>query len=197
VLAVDLRGRGRSDVPTTGYGFDAHVADVHALVQATGLLRSHGRVHVVSYSRGTTYALGWAVAHPDLVASVVVGDYGAHQIVPPAWFGDAAVQRRWRGRPMVERMPERAMRALLAEATDVPLWDGLGRLGVPTLLIRGGAEGAIATDAVEARYRAVVPDLEVVRFEESGHDLWKPDPDRYGATVSAFLARVDAAPSPG
>jgi pimeloyl-ACP methyl ester carboxylesterase len=193
VLAVDLRGRGRSDVPAAGYGFTAHVADVDALVRAAGL----DRVHVVSYSRGTSYALGWAVSHPEQVVSVAVGDYAAHQMVPPDWFGDVAVRRRWRGRPIVDRMPEHAIRALLAEATDVPLWDDLARLGVPALLVRGVAEGAIATDAVEARYREALPHLEVVRFEESGHDLWQPDPDRFATTIRDFLARADAAAASG
>jgi pimeloyl-ACP methyl ester carboxylesterase len=188
VIAVDLRGRGRSDVPEVGYTLDAHVADLDAIVRAAGL----ERVHVVSYSRGTTYALGWAVTHAAQVAGIVVGDYAAHQMVPPEWFGKVAVRRVLRGRPIVERMPAPAIRALLADATDIPLWDDLARLRVPALLIRGMAEGAIATDAVEARYRAALPQLEVVRFEESGHDLWEPDPDRYGATVRDFLARADA-----
>jgi pimeloyl-ACP methyl ester carboxylesterase len=188
VIAVDLRGRGRSDVPDAGYTLDAHVADLDAIVRAAGL----DRVHVLSYSRGTTYALGWAVSHADQVAAVVVGDYAAHQMVPPEWFGTAAIRRKWRGRPIVERMSAPAIQALLADAADVPLWDDLARLRVPALLIRGVAEGAIATDAVEARYRAALPQLEVVRFEESGHDLWDPDPGRYAATVRDFLARADA-----
>jgi pimeloyl-ACP methyl ester carboxylesterase len=191
VLAVDLRGRGRSAVPEASYTLEQHVADLDAIVRAAGV----DRVHVLSYSRGTTYALGWAVGHAAQVAGLVVGDYAAHQMVPPEWFGEAAIRRKWRGRPIVERMPATAIRALLADAADVPLWDDLARLRVPALLIRGGAEGAIATDAIEARYRAALPQVEVVTFEASGHDLWDPDPDRYATTVRDFLARADGAAS--
>ena len=46
-------------------------------------------------------------------------------------------------------------------------------------------------DDAESRYRTTVADLEVVCFADSGHDLWSPDPHRFGETVAAFLDRVE------
>jgi hypothetical protein len=59
--------------------------------------------------------------------------------------------------------------------------------------VRGGAQGAMVTEAVLARYRGAVSDLRVVSFDESGHDLWQPDPTRFATTVASFLSDVDEA----
>lgn len=187
VLVPDLRGRGRSSTPESGYRLEDHVADVDAVVTDAGI----ERLHVVSYSRGTGYALGWSVANPTRVASVTVGDYAAAQVVPPPWFGERARKGSWRGRPITDRMRPSAIDAMLADAVRVEMWEPLGAIGCPVLLIRGGSRGAIVDDDMEARYRAAIADLAVEHFESSGHDLWDPDPDRFAATVRRFVEEVE------
>lgn len=66
VVAVDLRGHGRSEKPKTGYGRDEEVKDLEALL---GVLRAR-RVHLVGLSRGAGVALAYAAAHPERTASV-------------------------------------------------------------------------------------------------------------------------------
>lgn len=187
VLVPDLRGRGRSDTPTSGYRLEDHVADVDAVVTSAGI----DRLHVASYSRGTAYALGWSVAHPDRVVSVTVGDYAAAQVVPPPWFGERARKGTWRGRPITDRMRPSAIDAMLADAVRIEMWEPLGAIGCPVLLIRGGGPGAIVDDEMEGRYRTAIADLAVEVFESSGHDLWDPDPDRFAATVRRFVEGVE------
>jgi len=63
--------------------------------------------------------------------------------------------------------------------------------------VRGTAPGAIVTDELADRYRASVPGIEIVDFDGSGHDLWRPDPHRFGRTLREFFARVDATIAPG
>lgn len=186
-LAVDLRGRGRSDVPSTGYRLEDHVQDLDAVVTEAGL----DRVHLVSYSRGTTYALAWALANPQRVASVSIGDYPALQIVPPVEIVEMAARRTRDGRPLTDRMVPRAIVAMLADAEAKEFWDDLPMLTCPMLLVRGGRDGAMASATVEERYRSVRPDIEVEVFEQSAHDLWNPDADRFASTVRDFLDRVD------
>src|ERR1700730_958422 len=70
-VAVDLRGRGPSAVTADGYRIEDHVRDLEAVVAASGI----ERLHLVTYSRGTTYGLAWAFAHLDQVASITIGDY--------------------------------------------------------------------------------------------------------------------------
>lgn len=182
-IVVDLRGRGRSDAPESGYGMDEHAADLDAAIHAAGL----DRLHLVSYSRGTTYAMRWATTHAERLASYTIGDYPAEQVIPPAWFPPKAEKSKWRGRPVSERMPVPAIRRLFADAVALDMWEDLRRLNCPMLLIRGGAQGGMLNDASTARYREVVARLQVETFEESAHDLWNPDPLRFVRTLAQFL----------
>jgi pimeloyl-ACP methyl ester carboxylesterase len=193
VVAVDVRGRGRSDVPATGWSPAHHVADVDAVVTDAGL----DRVHVASYSRGTGYALGWAITHPDQVLSITIGDYTAGHVQVPEQYRPGFHTRKWRGRPMNERMTPHAIDAVFEASESVEMFDEVAALCVPVLLVRGTAPGAIVTDELAARYRTSIPGIEIVDFEGSGHDLWRPDPHAFGRTLREFFARIDAASAPG
>ena len=189
VLAVDLRGRGRSQVPDRGWGLAEHVADLAAVIGHAGI----GRAHIASYSRGTSYAVGWAIGHAERVLSVAIGDYGARQVQVPEDHWASWGQRRWRGRTGDQRMDARAILGVFTEGEAIDLFDDLGDLGVPVLVMHGTERDAMGTPELLARYRAHVPNVETAAFEGSGHNLWSPDPDRFAATLNDFLARVDAA----
>jgi pimeloyl-ACP methyl ester carboxylesterase len=186
-IAVDLRGRGASADTTDGYRIEDHVKDLESIVAAAGI----ERLHLVAYSRGTTYGLAWALGHLGQIASITIGDYPPAQIVPPASLPDTAATRIWKRRPMTDRMSRTSMEAMVGDAVAVEFWDELALVRQPVLLIRGGARGAMVNDAMEDRYRGTVSDLRVVTFEESGHDLWSPDPHRFPATVKSFLDAVE------
>lgn len=68
VIAYDLRGRGDSDRPDTGYGLEAHGDDLARLLDHDGL----GRAVVVGHSPGAMIALIFAVKRPDRVSRVVL-----------------------------------------------------------------------------------------------------------------------------
>jgi pimeloyl-ACP methyl ester carboxylesterase len=177
-------------VSAGGYRIEDHVGDMEAIVTSARL----ERVHLVTYSRGTSYGLAWAFRHAEQVASITIGDYPAAQIVPPTTFAETMSSRRWRRRPITDRMPREAIDAMVADAVSIEFWDDLRAIDRPVLLIRGGAPGAMVDATMEERYRRAVPDLRVVGFDESGHDLWSPDPQRFPATVCAFLDEVEASP---
>jgi len=187
-IAVDLRGRGRSDVPERGYDLAAHAADIDAAVASAGT----DRVHLMTYSRGTAYGLSWAFAHVERLASLTIGDYPPAQLIPPANLPELAAARIWKGRRMTDRMPAGAVAQMVADATAVEFWEELGDLRVPVLVVRGGGGRVqMIDDTTAARYESTVHDLELTTFHESGHDLWRPDPDRFATVFVAFLDRVD------
>lgn len=70
VLALDLRGRGQSDKPETGYAMADHAADVVGLLDALGL----ARVRLGGHSFGGLLACYVAAAHPERVERCVVLD---------------------------------------------------------------------------------------------------------------------------
>lgn len=70
VLAVDLRGRGESDKPDTGYTMDDHAADLLGMFDALGL----DQVILGGHSFGGLLTYFMAAHHPERVERCVVLD---------------------------------------------------------------------------------------------------------------------------
>ncbi len=83
LFAPDLRGRGDSDKPETGYGFVQHARDVAAAMRAMGL----GPSVVVGHSMGAFIAAALAAQEPALVSGLVLIDGG---LVPNTPLADSA-----------------------------------------------------------------------------------------------------------
>lgn len=72
VIAVDLRGHGRSTKPSGPYSLEMFAGDVAALIEALDI----GPCHVVGLSLGAMTALELSATRPDLVRSAVVVNAG-------------------------------------------------------------------------------------------------------------------------
>jgi pimeloyl-ACP methyl ester carboxylesterase len=188
VVIVDVRGRGRSDVPDTGYRWEDHFGDVHAAVAQLEIERPI----VVAFSRGSSYALGYALHFPADLRGLVIGDYFARHVGLPEEFADQQLASKIRGVPISERMSEHAVRAVFAESREVPLWDRLTELRCPVLVIRGGRKSALVGEELAAQWQASLPSVQLVVLPDAGHDLWSRDPDAYLAVLVPFLERISA-----
>jgi lipase len=72
LVGVDLRGRGDSDKPETGYGLETHASDVVRVLDHLGLERTV----ILGHSMGAFVALKTALAYPDRVRALVLLDGG-------------------------------------------------------------------------------------------------------------------------
>lgn len=72
LTAVDLRGRGGSEKPESGYGLDAHAEDAIRTLDHLGLESAV----LVGHSMGGFVALQTALRHPDRVRAIVLLDGG-------------------------------------------------------------------------------------------------------------------------
>ncbi|MBA2557588.1 MAG: alpha/beta fold hydrolase, partial [Chloroflexi bacterium] len=63
VLAIDIRGRGRSDLTSDGYDVAQHALDVAGILSALGIRQ----VNVVGWSLGAKIGLALAASRPGLV----------------------------------------------------------------------------------------------------------------------------------
>jgi pimeloyl-ACP methyl ester carboxylesterase len=79
-LGMDLRGRGLSDKPATGYSAEYHVADIIAVLDD---LRAD-RVVLMGHSLGAYIALACAAWHPHRVSKLVLFD-GGGDLTPEEW----------------------------------------------------------------------------------------------------------------
>jgi pimeloyl-ACP methyl ester carboxylesterase len=189
IVIVDVRGRGRSDVPDTGYRWEDHIGDLRAVVDATAV----DRPIVVAFSRGSSYALGYALQHPAELRGLVIGDYFARHVGLPPEVADQQLRTKIRGVPIADRMSEHAVRQVFVEGREVPLWDRLTELRCPVLVIRGGRKSAIVGDALAAQWQTSLPSVELEVIADAGHDLWSRDVDAYLAVLRPFVERISAA----
>jgi len=188
VVVVDVRGRGRSDVPDVGYTWEHHISDLRAAVDTLGL----DRPIIVAFSRGSSYGLGYALTYPTEVRGLVIGDYFARHVGLPPEIADQQLQSKVRGTVIADRMSEHAVRQVVAESREVPLWDRLGELQCPVLVIRGGRKSALVGEELAAQWRASLPSVQMEIITDAGHDLWSRDVDAYLAVLLPFLERVSA-----
>ena len=79
LVGVDLRGRGDSDKPDSGYGLEAHAADVIRVLDHLGLEEAT----VAGHSMGAFVALKTALAYPDRVRALILLDGGWPRLEAP------------------------------------------------------------------------------------------------------------------
>jgi len=72
VIAMDLRGRGLSDKPNTGYSIDHHCKDILALMNDQGLERPV----LMGHSLGAFISLVFTAMHPQRVDRLILVDGG-------------------------------------------------------------------------------------------------------------------------
>ena len=186
VVVVDVRGRGRSDVPESGYTWEHHIGDLRAVVEALGVERPI----VVAFSRGSSYGLGYALTYPADVRGLVVGDYFARHVGLPEEFAERQLQAKVRGTRIADRMSEHAVRRVFAESREVPLWDRLTELQCPVLVIRGGRTSALVGEELAAQWQASLPSVQMELIADAGHDLWSRDLDAYLAVLLPFIEGI-------
>ena len=184
LLVIEMRGRGGSDAPSTGYSVAEQASDVEAVIAANGL----GRFHLMTFSRGTTPALEVALSRPNRAASIAIGDYLALEIALTPQFVESQWNSRWRGRPMPERVPLHVLEGIAGDSRGRDLWEGLASLDVPVLVARGG-DGGMVTEEQAALYHDHIPGSEVVVIPGAGHDLFRPDRTAYPRAVLDFISR--------
>lgn len=151
VVAVDLRGNGGSDHPTTlaAYARDAEARDVAGVAGALGLTR----YAVVGYSRGAIIASRVLVRDPR-VRAAVLGGMGA-DFTNPAWPRRRAVYRLLAGLPVAPDTAaqfagmlryadaqglDRRVLALQQQAQPSTAPAELARVRRPVLVIAGDAD---------------------------------------------------------
>jgi pimeloyl-ACP methyl ester carboxylesterase len=98
LIAFDLRGRGQSDKPPTGYGMRQHARDVAAAMRTLRL----GRSVVLGHSMGAYIGTALAAEFPELVAGLVMLDGGYLLDPPPGFDADQLLDTLLK--PQIERL---------------------------------------------------------------------------------------------
>lgn len=185
VIVVELRGHGRSTAPEGPFDSGALARDVGAVIDAV----TDGPVHMMTFSRGTTYALAWALANTGRVQSVSIGDYVPEEIELTDDIIFGLLDGRWRGTPVSERVERDAAVATLRSARTQSFWEPLAQWQPPLLVVRSPSTPVVDDDAW-ARYRSLFPAAGLHEFVDSPHDIFRPDRGRYPTLVREHVDAV-------
>ena len=201
-IAYDLRGMGRSPIPTTGdYSPAAMTADLETLV---GRLRLK-RFVLVAHSYGGAVAATYAARHPDRVAALVFVDSTGSVKIPEeaAAKFEAALRKnkdgvveRWFA-PLLAPSSESVKAAVLQSVHDTNTDAFVGALsGLRAFDMRAaldayhGPKLAIAAVDIEqpSSFHKQFPDVPVKLVRGAGHWLMLDQPEELNRLLDEFLA---------
>jgi N-formylmaleamate deformylase len=217
VIVPDIRGRGLSDAPASGYALSDYVADAIGLIRALGLERPV----VLGHSMGARIAAALGAAHPDEVGPLIVvdpplsgpgrGDYATPlesflQQLHEAYEGTTAdaVRRFYPGWSEAELQLRAEWLATCAERAVVETWRHFSdedffapwsQLREPLLFVYGQESPVVPPEGL-ADVVAANPRAQVVGIAGAGHMIpWDNLGDFLGA-VRGFLAAHAPAVAP-
>jgi non-heme chloroperoxidase len=185
VLVVEVRGRGKSDAPLTGYQASDHADDLAAVLDQEGI----DQFHLITFSRGTTWGLELALRNPGRVATVSIGDYWAREHHLDRKYAPNFMSTRFRGKPMPERISAHVVAEVFGASIDRNLLGPLAASGVPVLVATGTELGCMLTEENLEEFKLRIPGVEVVIIPGASHDLFRPDRFAYPRAILAFHQR--------
>jgi len=132
LTTYDLRGHGRSDMPSTGYTTRHMADDLLGLMDALGIERAH----LFGHSLGADISLHFALLYPERVGKVIALEAGTAALVHlrkrkdwPGWSDWAKALERYGG-VRVPREKWHDIDYMLRQSLSVPIVFGLAR-GLP------------------------------------------------------------------
>ncbi len=171
VIALDLRGHGLSDKPTSGYDMATSQAD---LEKAFEILKVKSPFVLVGHSFGGALVTEYALNHPDKIESLVLmATAGEFKLNPFFRFGlnlpipllrlIGPFTRTWLA------APPRALKPFYHENLAKWVgWDKFAALQVPTLVVRGHRDLVFERPLFE-KVTEFIPGAEEADIRTSGH----------------------------
>ncbi len=190
VIAIDLRGHGLSDQPSSGYDMPRIQRDLETAFE---VLKISGKFVLVGHSFGGAIAAEFALNHPEQVERLIlIATAGEFKLNPfyrfalnlPNWFLRAlgVFTRDWLSAP-----PHALKQLYLKNLSRWAGWDKFGNLKVPTLVIRGHRDRVFEQPAFE-RVAQSIPGAEDADIGVSGHLVMLERREAVNRTLERFLS---------
>jgi 3-oxoadipate enol-lactonase len=212
VVLFDNRGIAESEAPPGPYSVEELARDAVAVLDAAGLKRAH----VLGTSLGGMVALQLALDHADrldrlVLACTTSGGSGAAPMPEqtlrllaeaPALPADVALRRfienafgpdldaalvdRIMEHRLATAQPQAAWMAQAAAGAGFDVWDRVGEVRAPTLVLTGDADNVVDPRNSELLAQRI-PDARLEVFAGAGHLFFWEHPQRFVDVVREFL----------
>jgi 3-oxoadipate enol-lactonase len=213
VIALDVRGHGRSDKPRGAYRIIDFAEDVTALIEHLQL----PAVHLVGISMGGMIGFQIGVDHPELLRSLTIIN-SAPEVKAKSARDWLEIGKRWTlsrllsletiakalakllfphpeqtelRRKIEERWPQNDKPAYLASLDAIIGWgvrERLKRITCPTLVI--AADHDYTPVERKREYVAEMPNARLLIIENSRHATPMDQPERFNNALLAFLGET-------
>ncbi|MGZ9584487.1 alpha/beta fold hydrolase [Paenibacillus marinisediminis] len=181
-VVLSFRGRGNSSTPLRGYDLEEHITDIECVRSDIGI----EQFHLLGYSRGASYALGFAHKHADSIRSLLLEDYPAEHKQMPLEWADEYILDYLIPFHREHHIREDAVRGIQADSTQIDL---ARKLELPVLIMRGLLPGSLISDADLCQYRNMIQHLTVQEFAHSGHNIRGTEKSLLFTTIYQYLAQ--------
>jgi len=212
LIAIDLRGHGKSDAPACCYAYTDLADDVSLFLDAMGLAKAD----VIGHSLGSLTAQLLAAQHPDKVGKVVlVSSTTAIGGGPGSWLWDnitalkapidpnSQFMKDWYANP--NPVDEDYITRERTESAAVPLhvWNGVlwgtvvGDLTFTAPLVKSdvlvlwGDQDGLFDQSHQDKLAKAFPKAQVEVFKGAGHNMFWEFPEKSAAVISAFLNKAN------
>lgn len=189
VIALDLRGHGLSDKPSSGYDMPSIQADLES---ALDILKVDKQIVLVGHSYGGAIVTDYAIDHPERVEGLILmATAGEFKLNPlfrlalnlPIWILRliGPFTRAWLSAPPHALNP--------FYHTNLAKWVGWGKfasLQVPTLVIRGHRDIVFERPMFE-KVAQSIPGAEDVDIRVSGHMVMLERREAVSRAIERFL----------
>lgn len=197
-IALDLRGRGQSDKPDSGYSLDDHAADVLALLDHLGIERAT----ILGHSFGGLLTIYLAAKYPQRVARLILVDVAVWIVEDTAKLIRVSIDRLTKTFPSADDYIDALKRAPYLDGFWDPMVESYFRAEIETNA-DGTARSSTSAAAIEQVIQAIgkEPWGEYVK-QISAPSILINGPGPFGppgapAIVPAALARETVASIPG
>lgn len=184
VIAVDNRGAGRTDKPNKPYSIEQMAADAEGLLAALHI----DRAHVLGFSMGGRIAVALALAHPDMVRSLILVSTSVRRRTRASWstrLVDLSLRVPFLHGSRAHPQPTYAGLRQRDASRTYDASERLAEIHVPTLILHGTVDRTAPLRYAEEMH-AGIAGSQLITFR-GGHIFFFLRPQPVVDAVTAFL----------
>ncbi|MFQ5422226.1 MAG: alpha/beta fold hydrolase, partial [Anaerolineae bacterium] len=190
VIAIDIRGHGRSSRPTTGYDMTRILADITAVLRH---LQINQPFVIIGHSFGVAIATDFAYRFPERISRIILiagaGEYNIPQIFKVTFRLPKSLLLLLQ--PVANRIADVSMLSLkqlyLHNLRTWRGWEMFPHFKAPTMVILGNKDRVLPQESFERVGELVPPDSEVINVGVSAHMVMLERRDAVNRAIERFM----------